>query len=192
MISLTFKIELEHTDPKVTRSFTVSPLISMYELHHIIQIVMGWTNSHIYQFNHGENIIADTRLVDDELGPVTDVKDVMVTQVFSHVGNTVTYEYDFGDGWMHHLELVDRSIHPTQEVLPLVISGENACPPEDCGGIHGYKELLEVLKNPKHPEHRETKVWVGSTFNPTKFSVDACNKELGKLNKYMKEYEEGF
>ena len=192
MISLTFKIELEHTDPKVTRSFTVSPLISMYELHHIIQIVMGWTNSHIYQFNHGENIIADTRLVDDELGPVTDVKDVMVTQVFSHVGTTAVYEYDFGDGWMHHLELVDRSIHPTQEVLPLVISGENACPPEDCGGIHGYKELLEVLKNPKHPEHRETKVWVGSTFNPTKFSVDVHNKELGKLNKYMKEYEEGF
>ena len=92
----------------------------------------------------------------------------------------------------YHLELVDRSIHPTQEVLPLVISGENACPPEDCGGIHGYKELLEVLKNPKHPEYRETKVWVGSKFNPTNFSVDACNKELGKLNKYIKEYENGF
>ena len=192
MISLTFKIELEHTDPKVTRSFKVSPLISMYEMHHIIEIVMGWTNSHIYQFNHGENIIADTRLVDDELGPVTDVKNVMVTQVFSHVGTTAVYEYDFGDGWMHHLELVDRSTYPTQEVLPLVVSGENACPPEDCGGIHGYKELLEVLKNPKHPEYRETKVWVGSKFNPTNFNVDACNKELGKLNKYIKEYENGF
>ena len=93
---------------------------------------------------------------------------------------------------MHHLELVDRSIHPTQEVLPPVVSGENACPPEDCGGIHGYKELLEVLKNTKHHEYRETKVWVGSKFNPTNFSVDARNKELGKLNKYMKEYEEGF
>lgn len=78
MISLTFKIELEHTDPKVTRSFKVSPLISMYEMHHIIEIVMGWTNSQIYQFNHVENIIADTRLIDDQIGPVIGVKDVIL------------------------------------------------------------------------------------------------------------------
>ncbi len=192
MTILTFRIHLVGTEPLVTRTFKVSAKTTMYELHHIIQLVMGWTNSHFYQFNVGEEVIADTRLVDDKLGPVSDVKWVMVTQVFSNVGTTVTYEYDFGDGWMHHLELVDRSIHPTQEVLPPVVSGENACPPEDCGGIHGYKELLEVLKNPKHPEYRETKVWVGSKFNPTNFSVDACNKELGKLNKYIKEYEKGF
>ena len=165
----------------------------MYVLHHIIQMVMGWKNYHLYQFEVGDLVIADKRLWDeDEMGPITDVKELSVGDVFTKVGTTAVYEYDFGDSWMHHLELVDRSIHPTQEVLPLVVSGKNACPPEDCGGIHGYKELLEVLKNPKHPEYRETKVWVGSTFNPTKFSVDACNKELGKLNKYMKEYEEGF
>ena len=189
----TFHIKLVVTKPLVTRTFKVSSEISMFELHHTIQVVMGWRNYHLYQFMVGEKLIADSRLWDeDEMGPITNVKDVSVGQVFTKVGTTVVYEYDFGDGWMHHLELADRSTHPTQEVLPLVISGENACPPEDCGGIHGYKELLEVLKNPKHPEYRETIVWVGSTFNPTKFSVDAHNKELGKLNKYMKEYEEGF
>ena len=154
---------------------------------------MGWKNYHLYQFEVGTIVIADKRLWDeDEMGPITDVKEVSVGDVFTELGTTAVYEYDFGDGWMHHLELVDRSIHPTQEVLPLVVSGENACPPEDCGGIHGYKELLEVLKNPKHPEYKETRVWVGSTFNPTKFSVDVHNKELGKLNKYIKEYENGF
>jgi hypothetical protein len=154
---------------------------------------MGWKNYHLYQFEVGELVIADKRLWDeDEMGPITDVKEVSVGDVFTELGTTAVYEYDFGDGWMHHLELVDRSTHPTQEVLPLVVSGENARPPEDCGGIHGYKELLEVLKNTKHPEHRETKVWVGSKFNPTNFSVDACNKDLGKLNKYITEYEEGF
>ena len=74
----------------------------------------------------------------------------------------------------------------------VVIAGEHACPPEDCGGIHGYKELLNTLKTPKHPEYRETKVWVGRTFNPTAFSLDACNAELKKLPKYIKEYENGF
>ena len=59
---------------------------------------MGWTNSHLYQFYVREQVIAYTRLVDDELGPVTDVKGLMVTQVFIKVGNTLTYEYDFGDG----------------------------------------------------------------------------------------------
>ena len=189
----TFHIKLIGTDPMVTRTFKVSSESSMYDLHHIIQVVMGWKNYHLYQFEVGELVIADKRLWDEEeMGPITDVKEVSVGEVFTKVGTTAVYEYDFGDGWMHHLELVDRSIHPTQEVLLLVISGENACPPEDCGGIHGYKELLEVLKNPIHPEYRETKVWVGSKFNPTNFSVDACNKELGKLNKYTKEYENGF
>ena len=193
MPTLTFHLKLIGTEPLVTRTFKVSSESSMYVLHHIIQMVMGWKNYHLYQFEVGDLVIADKRLWDEEeMGPITDVKEVSVGEVFTKVGTTTVYEYDLGDGWMHHLELVDRSIHPTQEVLPLVISGENACPPEDCGGIHGYKELLEVLKNPKHPEYRETKVWVGSKFNPTKFSVDARNKDLGKLNKDMNEYEEGF
>jgi hypothetical protein len=164
----------------------------MYELHHIIQVVMGWTNSHLYQYSVGEEVMADTRVVDDELGPVTDVKGVMVTQVFSHVGNTITYEYDFGDGWMHHLELVEISTHPIDEVLPQIIGGENACPPEDCGGIHGYKELLEVLKNSKHLEYKSTKIWVGSTFDPMGCDMKTIQQNLGKLRNLIDEYEEGF
>lgn len=75
-------------------------------------------------------VIADKRLwEEDGMGPVTDVKEVSVGEVFTKVGTTAVYEYDFGDGWMHHLELVDRSIHPTQEVYPLVISGDKACSP---------------------------------------------------------------
>jgi hypothetical protein len=67
--------------------------------------------------------------------------------VFTKVGNTLTYEYDFGDGWMHHLELVEISTHPIDEVLPQIIGGEHACPYEDCVGTHGYSELKEILLN---------------------------------------------
>ena len=142
----TFHIKLIRTEPSVTRTFKVSTESSMNVLHHIIQVVMGWKNYHLYQFEVGTIVIADKRLWDEEeMGPITDVKEVSVGEVFTEVGTTAVYEYDFGDGWMHHLVLVDRSIDPTQEVLPLVVSGENACPPEDCGGIHGYKELLEVV-----------------------------------------------
>jgi hypothetical protein len=91
MTILTFRIHLIGTEPLVTRTFKVSPETTMYELHHIIQVVMGWTNSHLYQYNVEEEVISDTRMVDD-LGPVTDVKGVMVTQVFPKVGIAVTYE----------------------------------------------------------------------------------------------------
>jgi hypothetical protein len=190
--TLTFSLHLIGTEPLVTRTFKVSAKTTMYELHHIIQVVMGWTNSHLYQFNVGEEVITDTRLVDDELGPVTDVKGVMVTQVFSQVGNTITYEYDFGDGWMHHLELVEISTHPIDEVLPQIIGGENACPPEDCGGIHGYKELKEILLNPKHPEYKSSKIWVGSKFDPMVCDLKTIQQNLGKLRNLIDEYEEGF
>jgi len=194
MSTLTFRIHLIGTESLVTRTFKVSAQTTMYELHHIIQVVMGWTNSHLYQFNVGEQVIADTRLVDDELGPVTDVKGVMVTQVFSHVGNTVKYiyKYDFGDGWMHHLELVEISTHPIDEVLPQIIGGENACPPEDCGGTYGYKELKEILMNPKHPEYKSSKIWVGSKFDPMVCDLKTIQQNLGKLGKLIDECEEGF
>jgi hypothetical protein len=125
-------------------------------------------------------------------GPVTDIKDVMVTQVFSHVGNTVTYEYDFGDGWMHHLELVEIYIRPIDEVLPQIIEGENACPPEDCGGTYGYKKLKEVLLNPKHTEYKSTKIWVGAKFDPTYFDMNSTQRNLKNLAKLIQVYEEGF
>jgi hypothetical protein len=192
MTTLTFHLHLIGTESLVTRIFKVSAKTTMYELHHIIQVVMGWTNSHLYQFNVGEQVIADTRLVDDELGPVTDVKGVMVTQVFTKVGNTITYEYDFGDGWMHHLELVEISTHPTDEVLPQIIGGENACPPEDCGGTYGYKELKEILLNHKHPKYKSSKIWVGSKFDPMVCDLKTIQQKLWKLRKLIDEYEKGF
>ncbi|MCE2789900.1 MAG: plasmid pRiA4b ORF-3 family protein [Saprospiraceae bacterium] len=193
MPTLTLQIHLTGTEPLVTRTFKVSSENSMYLLHHIIQVVMGWENYHLYQFEIGDFLFADRRLWDeDEMGPISDVKEVSVGEVFTGEETTLMYEYDFGDGWIHHIELVDQSSKPTQEILPFIISGENACPPEDCGGIYGYKHLMEVMKNPKHADYYETREWLGLTFNPFKYSVDAQNKKLGKLNKYIREYEEGF
>lgn len=103
--------------------------------------------------------------------------------MFTKVGTTITYEYDFEDGWMHHLELVEVSTHPIDEVLPQIIGGEHACPPEDCGGLCGYKKLKEVLLNPEHPEYKSTKKWVGSTFDPMVCDLKTIPQKLGKFIK---------
>ena len=114
MPTLTFHIKLVGTDSLVTRPFKVSLESSMYVLHHIIQVVMSWKNYQLYQFEVGAMVIADKRLWDEDvLGPKTDVKEVSVGEVFTKVGTTAVYEYDFGDDWMPHLELLDLSIHPT-------------------------------------------------------------------------------
>jgi hypothetical protein len=127
----------------------------MFEPYHLS--VMGWHNSHLYQFNVGNELLADTRLIDDEMEPITDVKEVMVTQVFTKVGTTVNYEHEFGNGWMHHFELVEISTLPIDEFLTQIIEGEKACPPEDCGGPYEIKELKEILMNPEHPEYKSNK-----------------------------------
>jgi hypothetical protein len=104
----------------------------------------------------------------------------------------VGYEYDFGDGWKHHLELVDISTHTFDEALPKIIGGEYACPPEDCGGRYGYRELKEILLNPKHPEYESTIVWVGPKFNPMVCDFNSIQQGLGKLQKLIDKYEKGF
>ena len=192
MPTYTFKIDLLKTEPLVTRTFMVSSEISLYLMHHIIQGVMGWKNYHLYEFLIDGLKIADHRLVDNELGPITDCKLMMVEDIFTHIGKTAQYEYDFGDGWKHHLELIEISNEPLNEVLPIIISGENACPPEDCMGVHGYAELKEILKAPKHEEFESSWVWVGLKFNPLKFNKKAVEKELAKLNAHIQEYESGF
>ena len=109
MPALTFYLQLVGTHPLVTRTFKLSLDITMYELHHTIQVVMGWQNYHLYQFTIGDQKFEDYRLMDGETHHVTNVHDATVGEVFTEVGSTARYEYDFGDGWVHHLELVDQS-----------------------------------------------------------------------------------
>lgn len=147
----------------------------------------------------GQRTVADERLVyeDDDGDKVTDAHDVTVGEAFTEViGTKVKYEYDFGDEWINHLELLDRSESSTteeEEVLPVVVSGRNACPPEDCGGPPGYGGLRMVLNDPNHREHRQRKEWMKmigqSDFDPKKYSVDEVNDELRKLNERIEEFE---
>ena len=185
----TFKIDLLKTKPLVTRTFKVSSEISFYLMHHIIQEVMGWQNYHLYEFKVDGVRITDKSIVEEDLNPISEAKELMVEDIFTHIGKTIKYVYDFGDWWEHQLELIEISNTPQNEALPLIISGENACPPEDCIGVHGYSELKEILKNPKHEEFESSWNWVGLKFNPLKFNKKLVEKELGKLNAKIRAYE---
>lgn len=88
---------------------------------------------------------------------------------FSMENRAANYIYDFGDGWEHRIEL--EKILPRDENIeyPICIAGKRACPPEDCGGIWGYKEFLEAIRDPEHENHEELLEWVGGEFDPEAF-----------------------
>jgi hypothetical protein len=90
------------------------------------------------------------------------------------------YLYDFGDSWEH--EILVEKILPLEKGThyPVCVTGKRACPPEDCGGPYGYEELLEILKDPSHPEYEDRIDWLPEEdFDPETFYVELVNVDLG-------------
>jgi len=116
----------------------------------------------------------------------------MLEDIFQQVGDSIDYLYDFGDYWEHTIELKFIENDPQYLVLPLLLNGKNACPPEDCGGTHGYQEIKEILKNVRHKEYAATLGYVGAKFHPEKFDKKSALKRFSKLNELIIRYERGF
>ena len=108
---------------------------------------------------------------------------VTLAQVCPKVKSKLAYEYDFGDGWEHGIE-VQKIIEPEEGVAyPVCLSGKLASPPEDCGGVWGYYDMLEAIADPKHPEHEEKVEWLGDDFDPKYFDIDEVNEILAEWRK---------
>jgi hypothetical protein len=163
------KVTLLGTDPEIWRRILVRSNTTLGRLHHILQTVMGWDHDHPHQFVVNEESygsrdpeFGDPRVRDEESMPVH----VLVMKGIEKF----TYEYDFGDGWEHDIAIeTDQQADPKLK-YPACIEGERACPPEDCGGIHGFYDKLETLKNPGSDYYEDVKEWMGD-FDPDKFSL---------------------
>jgi hypothetical protein len=81
-------------------------------------------------------------------------------------GSTIGYLYDFGDSWQHRLVVEDRGEPDPRHLYPRLTDAEGRCPPEDVGGFPGYERFLDILVDPKDPEHQETPDWHGGPFDP--------------------------
>ena len=137
---------------------------------------MGWTNSHLHQFVY-EGLIYMEPDPMDELDS-KDYRKVSIAQLLKKGKDKILYEYDFGDGWMHEILLEKILKKEEYQIYPICVSGENACPPEDCGGIPGYRNLVEVISNPKHEEYQEWMEWLGGKFDPEAFDKEEINEML--------------
>lgn len=184
------RITLVESRPRIWRRILVEEDILLSDLHKIIQTTMGWTNSHLHQFIKDETFYTQ-RMPDDDFWEEmnnVDYKGIKLNELLRFVKNTIIYEYDFGDSWMHEI-LLEKFLKPDPDVkYPVCIDGAMNCPPEDVGGMGGYMRMLRVLRNPNNREYESFINWLGGDFNPREFDITMVNKQLAKRNYGLRRY----
>lgn len=167
------KVTLRGSKPSIWRRFLVPADIPLKRLHDCLQAVMGWTDSHLHQFE-ASGVLYGTSGRESGLRLVSENK-TTIAQILHRPKDRITYEYDFGDGWKHDV-ILEAILAPKPDGLyPIVEAGKRACPPENVGGVPGYDDFLEALRDARHPEHRDLLEWVGGSFDPESFSVGEAN-----------------
>ncbi len=173
------KVTLRGSKPPIWRRVLVPADASLLELHRIIQVAMGWDSTHLHQFVINEEYYSTP--TEDDWEPVIDESKFRLADVVPAENSKFIYEYDFGDSWEHQI-LVEKILPADpNETYPRCIKGKRACPLEDVGGIWGYEEFLEALRDPNHPEHESYLEWVGGDFDPEYFDLEEVNKLLEEI-----------
>ncbi len=192
--AMLYEITLKDVEPPISRVFQISRQSTFYDLHHIIQVIMGWENRHLFEFRAAGNVIYLPELneFDSDWEELYDTqplnsRTILLTELISEPGESFTYLYDFGDDWEHELTFKCYTEVPENQI-PLCSSGTGGNVPEDSGGAPGFSEMLNVLSDPKHDLYKEYKSWLGRR-DPFTFSLIKTNQSLKNLKRYTKEYE---
>lgn len=168
---LRFRIELQETEPLVWREIEVPGDSTFWDLHVAIQDAMGWQDYHLHRFTvphprTGKELIFGIHNLhqdcDDPPGWAT-----QIAAVFTLRNDAALYEYDFGDNWRHTVRLVDVLRRDFKARYPRCVAGERACPPEDCGGVHAYAEIVAGTMD------EDTRRWLPRGYDPAHFDPAA-------------------
>jgi hypothetical protein len=174
---LQFRVVLREIEPPIWRRIQVPATYSFWDLHVALQDSMGWLDCHLHAFHIGDpesgssieiGIPDDDGFEDQE--PCLPGWEVPIGDFFVKPGDRALYAYDFGDGWEHSVVLEAIAERVPRKRYPVCIAGERACPPEDCGGVPGYEELLQVIQDPSRDDHEEMLRWLGRRFEPDVFT----------------------
>ena len=179
------KITLLGTRPPIWRRLLVPGNLTLEQLHRALQLAMDWQDSHLHEFSIGKMRYGTPDPDEALLGldPPASERATRLCSVLGKVGAKALYTYDFGDGWDHTIT-VEKILPPEPgQSYPVCIAGNLHAPPEDCGGVPGYGNLLEAIADPRHDEHQDMREWLGGDFDPKAFSVDEINARLALLQR---------
>lgn len=175
------KIILKDSEPSIWRRVKIASSIDLLELHGIIQAAMGWKDCHMHQFVSGGRHFGDEDPDFDY--KMTDERTVRVDELLKKEKGSITYEYDFDDSWEHMIRL--EKILPGDDTpnLPVCVEGERACPPEEIGGVWGYEDMLDSLKNTRDRDHKKAMAIFGKDYDPDRLDIEEINARLAGLKK---------
>ncbi len=175
-----FKISLRGINPPIWRRIETLD-VTLAKFHEAIQTAMGWTNSHLHTFEIGRVRYTDPRMLDEGFPDASEksyAKIKIADLIDSHGPKLkLNYLYDFGDHWEHDVKLEKTTDRLPTVQYPRCLAGSRSCPPEDVGGIHGYKHFLDAIGNPEHEEHDDFVEWVGE-FDAEAFDLDETNEAM--------------
>jgi hypothetical protein len=179
-MALQLKISLVESKPLIWRRVIVPESLTLADLHRVIQIVMGWENSHLHEFKvSGERYTEFEEDIQSGAGDSTAV--TLRSLNLNREGQIFLYNYDFGDDWLHQILVESSRTVEDSAKLPVCETGRRACPPEDSGGVHRYEYLLEVVSDPTNPDHEELSEWLDPEFDPEAFDADRVNRDLRRF-----------
>lgn len=194
---LVVRVDLVHSEPAIWRQLEIRGSLALSQVHQVLQAAYGWEDVHLHRFT-ADDPFAPLRPVDGEFPeamqwlPAQECEepedrpeeDCSLEQLLALGSGGAFYEYDFGDSWLHRLELVS-SRPPDEESPPArLVDGARRGPPEDSGGLPGYEEIMDALADPSHPDHTEHAAWVadmtgsGAPFDPAFLDILAVNRVL--------------
>lgn len=197
---LEVRVALVDSEPEIWLRLELRGSLTLSQVHQVLQTAFGWEDMHLHRFLT-KNPFAPLRPTNGEFPEVAQwlprqvceepsdrpEEDCSLTQLLVLGSGEAFYEYDFGDSWLHRLELVSR--RPVDEGSPSVrlTDGELRGPLEDSGGFPGYEEIVDALADPSHPDHAERTAWVAdmtgsdAPFDPASLDIHAVNRALDKL-----------
>ncbi len=179
------KVTLKGAKPPIWRRLVLDSRITLDDLHDVLQVSMGWHDSHLHQFvdkNRGTyGPKGDDSLMDFGMDKTIDESQVLLSELLKNEKDWIKYEYDFGDGWEHKI-LLEKIVPHQKDQLPVVcIKGKRSCPPEDCGGIWGYKNMLDNQALDPNERDEELLEWLSEDFDAEHFSLNEVNAVLGEI-----------
>jgi hypothetical protein len=172
------RVTLEGVTPSVWRRLLVPGGYTLDRLHRVIQYAMGWQDCHLHSFDIGGVQYGEPD-PDGELA-LRDELDARLDAV-AKTGDRFRYTYDYGDWWEHTVDV--EAVWPAdpEERYPVCVEGERACPPEDVGGTHGYRQLVAALADPSHPDHEQMREWLGRSYEADVFIPEIATTLLRRL-----------
>lgn len=198
---LRMKVFIVGSEPAIWRLLEIDPSLTMDRVHEVLQTAVGWRDSHLHSFTDTDpyvrlravnGIVREPRrwvpldLMEDSDNDLPETAWTL-GQILTPVSGPLFYEYDFGDGWIHRLELTGSLPMPANTPRARLLDGARRAPLEDSGGVGGYHDLLDTLADPAHEDHKNLQAWVAWTagqwqkFDPEQLDINAVNNELTLL-----------